>query len=68
MAKIFIIFGIVLVIVGMVWLLFPSMFSWVGKLPGDIRYSSGNTHVYFPIVTMIVVSIVGSIVLNLFNR
>ena len=68
MAKLLIIVGIVLVIIGIVWLLFPSAFSWIGKLPGDIRYSSGNTQVYFPIMTMIIISIVGSILLNLFNR
>ena len=68
MAKLLIIVGIVLVIIGIVWLLFPSAFSWIGKLPGDIRYSSGNTQIYFPIMTMIIISIVGSILLNLFNR
>lgn len=57
-----------LVVIGLIWTLFPSALSWFGKLPGDIRYESGNTRVYFPIVTMIVVSLVLSILLNLFNR
>ncbi len=68
MAKILIIVGMVLVIFGIIWLIFPSAFSWIGNLPGDIKYKSGNTNVYFPIVTMIVVSVVATIVLNLFNR
>ncbi|WP_201586552.1 DUF2905 domain-containing protein [Psychrobacter jeotgali] len=68
MAKILIGIGIILVIVGIIWLIFPSAFSWIGNLPGDIKYKSGNTRVYFPIVTMIVISIVATIVLNLFNR
>lgn len=68
MAKLLIGLGIVLVIVGIIWLLFPSAFSWIGNLPGDIKYSSDNTRVYFPIVTMIVISIVATILLNLFNR
>ena len=68
MAKILIGLGIVLVIIGVIWLLFPSAFSWIGNLPGDIKHTSGNTRVYCPIVTMIVISIVGSIILNLFNR
>lgn len=68
MAKILIGLGIVLVIVGILWLLFPSAFSWIGNLPGDIKHRSGNTRVYFPVVTMIVISIVATIVLNLFNR
>ena len=68
MAKLLIGLGIVLVIVGIIWLLLPSAFSWLGNLPGDIKYKSGNTRVYFPIVTMIIISIVATILLNLFNR
>lgn len=68
MAKILIGLGIVLMIVGILWLLFPSAFSWIGNLPGDIQHRSGNTRVYFPVVTMIVISIIATIVLNLFNR
>lgn len=36
--------------------------SWFGRLPGDIRYSSGNTRIYVPITTMIIVSVVLSVV------
>lgn len=68
MAKILIGLGVVLVIVGIIWLLFPNAFSWIGNLPGDIKHTSGNTRVYFPVVTMIVVSIVATIILNVFNR
>lgn len=68
MAKLLIVIGIVLVIVGIIWLIFPSAFSWIGNLPGDIKHTSGNTRVYFPIVSMIVLSIVATILLNLFNR
>ncbi len=68
MAKILIGLGIILILVGIVWLLFPNAFSWIGNMPGDIKHTSGNTKVYFPIVTMIVVSVVATILLNLFNR
>ena len=68
MAKILIGLGIILILVGIVWLLFPNMFSWIGNMPGDIKHTSGNTRVYFPIVTMIVVSVVATILLNLFTR
>lgn len=68
MAKLLIVLGVVLVIVGIIWLLFPSAFSWIGNLPGDIKHTSGNTKVYFPIVTMIVISVIATIVLNLFSR
>ena len=68
MAKILIGLGILLVIIGVIWLLFPSAFSWIGNLPGDIKHTSGNIRVYFPVVTMIVISIVATILLNIFNR
>lgn len=68
MPKLLIILGILLVMVGLIWHFFPQALSWFGKLPGDIRYENEHTTVYFPIVTMIVISVVISIVLNLFNR
>lgn len=68
MAKILIGIGVVLILIGIIWLIFPSAFSWIGNMPGDIKHESGNTRVYFPIVTMIVISIVATVVLNLFNR
>ena len=49
MPKIIIIVGVVLVIIGVIWMVFPGAFSWFGKLPGDIRYESGNTRVYPPV-------------------
>ncbi|MES1964491.1 DUF2905 domain-containing protein [Psychrobacter sp. AH5] len=68
MAKVLIIIGVVFVLIGLAWLVFPALFNWIGNLPGDIKYRSGNTKIYFPVVSMIVVSIVATIVLNLFNR
>ncbi len=68
MAKILIGLGVVLIIIGVIWLIFPSAFSWIGNMPGDIKHKSGNTRVYFPVVTMIIISIIATIVLNLFNR
>ena len=68
MAKILIVIGIVLVVVGVILLVFPNAFSWLGNLPGDIKHTSGNTRVYFPVATMIIVSVVATIILNLFNR
>ena len=68
MANILIGIGVIFIVIGVIWLIFPSAFSWIGNMPGDIKHKSGNTSVYFPIVTMIVISIIATIVLNLFNR
>ncbi|OXL25514.1 DUF2905 domain-containing protein [Psychrobacter sp. DAB_AL32B] len=68
MAKILIGIGFILILIGIIWLIFPSAFSWIGNMPGDIKHKSVNTRIYFPVVTMIVISIIATIVLNLFNR
>jgi len=57
--------GVVLVIAG---LLYPYLKQLpLGRLPGDIAFKSGDTSFFFPIVTCIVISVVLSIVLNLFR-
>ena len=40
----------------------------LGKLPGDIVYKGENTTFYFPVVTCVVLSILLTIVLSLFQR
>jgi hypothetical protein len=68
MGKLFIGLGVAFLIIGAVLTWAPQLLSWFGKLPGDIDYHSGNTRVFFPITSMIVISIALSIVLNLFLR
>ena len=58
--------GVVLVVVGLIAT--TGALSWFGRLPGDIRYSSGNTRVYFPITTMIIVSVALSLLGFLLRR
>ena len=58
--------GLLLVIVGGV-LLLGGKFG-LGRLPGDIAIKRGNTSFYFPIVTSILVSIVLSVLANIFLR
>ena len=42
--------------------------NWLGKLPGDIRYSRGNFSFYFPIVTCLLLSLVLTLILWLFKK
>ena len=58
--------GLALVIVGLLWPWLSKL--GLGRLPGDIVIKRGNVHIYFPIVTCIVVSVVLSFVLWLMNR
>ena len=58
--------GLTVVAVGV--LAWTGALSWFGRLPGDIRIERGNTRVYIPLVSMLLVSVVVSIVLSLFRR
>jgi len=66
--KYIIIAGILIVAIGVIYYFFGNAFRWIGRLPGDIRIEGKNTRVYFPIVTMIVVSIILTIVVNLIKK
>ena len=68
MAKLFIMLGIVLVIVGIAIGYAPWLFAWFGKLPGDIRIERENGVFFFPLTSMLLVSVVVSLLLALFFR
>jgi uncharacterized protein YybS (DUF2232 family) len=42
--------------------------SWLGKLPGDIRYTRGSFSFYFPIVTCVLLSLLLTLILWLFRK
>ena len=63
-----IIMGAVILVTGAVLLVGGQLFPWLGHLPGDIRYEGENTKVFIPITTMILISVVGTIVLNIIVR
>ncbi|HNQ59411.1 MAG TPA: DUF2905 domain-containing protein [Bacteroidales bacterium] len=65
--KWFIIIGLVLIIIGLMLYFLPSLFRWFGHLPGDIRIEKGNTRIYFPLTSMIVISLVITVIINLFR-
>jgi hypothetical protein len=68
MGRWMIIAGIALVVCGAVLHFAPGLFSWFGRLPGDIRIETERTKVFFPLVSMLIVSIVLTILLHLFRR
>ena len=58
--------GLLLLLAGIAYKF--GLLGWFGNLPGDIRYESGNTRFYFPVTTMILVSILLSLLLFIFKR
>lgn len=63
-----IILGILLVVIGLTVSYGPRMPFRIGRLPGDIYIHKNNTTFYFPIVTCILLSVVLSLVMWIFNR
>lgn len=67
LGRFLVVVGVVAVLAGVVLMLAPRI-PWLGRLPGDIAITRGPVTVYFPLVTSIVVSIVVTLLLNLFWR
>ncbi|HWR82244.1 MAG TPA: DUF2905 domain-containing protein [Candidatus Deferrimicrobium sp.] len=67
LGKMLIVLGVLLVAGGVLFL-FANRLPFVGKLPGDFVYRKGNFTLYVPIVTMLAVSILLTVILNLFRR
>lgn len=58
--------AVLLLVLGGLFLLLGRM--GLDRLPGDLVFRRGNATVYFPIGVMILLSVVGTILLNLFFR
>lgn len=58
--------ALALLVIGALFLLLGRL--GLDRLPGDLVFRRGNFTVYFPIGLMILLSVVGTILLNLFLR
>jgi len=67
MGRLLILVGVVAIAAGVVMLFLPRI-PWLGRLPGDFVVQRERFTFYFPLATSIVVSIVLTLVLNLFFR
>jgi len=62
-----------LIIIGMLILLAGIFWPWLeklplGRLPGDIYIKGENSRFFFPLTTMIIVSILLSVLISLFKK
>jgi ribose/xylose/arabinose/galactoside ABC-type transport system permease subunit len=58
--------GVGLVVLGL--LVWSGALSWFGRLPGDLRIERESVHIYFPVVSMLVLSAALSLLLYLLRR
>ncbi len=63
LGRILIITGIILVIAGLIIYFAGDKLNWLGHLPGDIRIEKENSRFYFPITTMILLSVMLSLIM-----
>jgi DUF2905 family protein len=58
--------GVAIVVIGI--LVWWGGLNWFGHLPGDIRIERETVRIYIPLVSMLVISIVLTVLLNLISR
>jgi hypothetical protein len=66
--KYIIVFGGIIILIGLVVYFFGDKLHWIGRLPGDIRVEKENFRFYFPITTMILFSVLLTVIVNLIRR
>ena len=66
-AKLIIIFGVVLALLGGL-LLVVGKIPFIGRLPGDIYIQRDNFTFYFPLATSLLISILLTLLFSLFSR
>jgi len=67
LGKYLVIVGLVIVVIGaLLWSGFGK--AWLGRLPGDINYSSEKFNFHFPLVTCLLLSAFVTFLLWLFRK
>jgi hypothetical protein len=66
--KLLAVIGVVLVVIGLVVSYAPWLISWFGKLPGDIRIEGEQRFVFIPITSMLIISVILTLIINIFFR
>jgi hypothetical protein len=60
--------GVLIVLIGLVWYFLGHRLNWIGRLPGDIRFEREGFRFYFPLTTMVLLSLLLSGALNILRR
>jgi len=66
MNRVLIVIGVLIALAGIFWKQLSALPFF--RLPGDIVLDRPGLNVFFPITTMIVISVLGSLVLWIFRR
>lgn len=66
--KYLILSGIFILVIGILVFFFHDKLKWFGRLPGDIRIEKENFRFYFPLTSMILLSLLLSLLLQLVKK
>ena len=66
--KYIIVFGILIILAGIIIYFFHDKLHWIGRLPGDVRIERENSRIYFPITSMIILSLLLTILINIIKK
>ena len=65
--KLLIVAGLGIVLLGAI-LLLAGKVPFLGRLPGDFTFSSGGVSCFFPLATMIILSLILTVIVNVIAR
>lgn len=68
MARMFILAGLILLLIGMVLYIAPGALKWFGRLPGDIHYQGEHGKVFIPLTSMLLISLVLNLLFYLLKK
>lgn len=60
--------GKTFIVLGMIFLLIGFLWTFIGKLPGDITVKRGNFIFHFPLMTSILLSIILSLIIFIYGK
>jgi hypothetical protein len=66
--KYIIVIGAIIIVCGIILYFFSDSFKWLGRLPGDVRIERKNFHFYFPLATMLIISALITLIINIIKR
>lgn len=68
LGKTLIFLGVSISVLGLIIYLMGDKLSWFGNLFGDFSYKSDNFSIYAPFMSMIVISVVITLIINILLR
>ena len=66
--KTIILIGLGVVLLGVIVYFFGDKLSWFGRLPGDVRIENENTKIYFPVTSMVLISVALNLIIWLVKK